>query len=259
LGIVDRALFFAHRTSAFPGPIQHRRVIRHSLALLIVLMAWLTLCGQLHLHPILDRDRGRVSLPVALALVDNLERRPEPVDRLADQLVRRDRGLDAALAIRELTQIRHHIVPQVALLNRVVHAPIAPHACYIMMRDVAVEEEVAGQLLAEPGSALGLKIERLGWSDDFNIDTIGLRTDNRILHRAIYRCRPEVHVIDCPRAARPSDGPAVWMVTMEYFRSAMDQPEFGWITHVGTRNRRRRIAERIGAIAHRLVFESKVL
>src|SRR5262249_22969620 len=52
---------------------------------------------------------------------------------------------------------------------------------------------------------------------------------------------------------------AVWMMTMEYFRPAMDQPEFGWITHVGTRNRRRRIAERIGAIAHRLVFESKVL
>ena len=46
---------------------------------------------------------------------------------------------------------------------------------------------------------------------------------------------------------------------MEHFRSTVDQPELRRIAHIGTRNRRGRVAERIGAIPHRLVFEPEVL
>ena len=49
------------------------------------------------------------------------------------------------------------------------------------------------------------------------------------------------------------------MVRVEDFRSTVDQAELGRVTDVGTGNRRRRIAERIGAVAHRLVFEAEVL
>src|SRR5262249_45616114 len=67
-GIVDGAFLLAHRTTAFPRPIQDGGIIGDDLALLIVLMARLALWWQLHLHPVLDGDGGRIALPVALAL-----------------------------------------------------------------------------------------------------------------------------------------------------------------------------------------------
>src|SRR5690242_21806465 len=87
LGIVDRALFLAHCTSTFPRPIQHGRVIGYNLALLIILVTRLAHGWELHIYPVLDRDGSGVALPVALALIDNLELRAEPINRLADQLV----------------------------------------------------------------------------------------------------------------------------------------------------------------------------
>ena len=48
-----------------------------------------------------------------------------------------------------------------------------------------------------------------------------------------------------------------WRV--EDFRSTVHQAELRRIAHIGTGNRRGGIAERIGAIPHRLVFEPKVL
>src|SRR5262245_52300029 len=110
-----------------------------------------------------------------------------------------------------------------------------------MVRDVAVEEEVSSQLLAETGSALSLQIERFRGPDDFDVDAIGLRTNNRILHRAVGTGGPEVHIIDRPRAARPSDSPAVWMVAMKHFRPAMDEAEFRRIANVGAWDRGRRV------------------
>ena len=49
------------------------------------------------------------------------------------------------------------------------------------------------------------------------------------------------------------------MVRVEDFRSAVHQAELSRIAHIGTRNRRRGIAKRIGAITHRLVFEPEIL
>ena len=42
-------------------------------------------------------------------------------------------------------------------------------------------------------------------------------------------------------------------------RSAVDEPEFRGIAHVGARNGRGRIAERVGAIPHGFVLEPEVL
>ena len=259
LGIVDRALLLAHRTIAVPGPIQHRRVIGNNLTLLIVLVTRLAHRRQLHRDPILHRNDGRVRIPVAFALVGNRELFAEPIDGLTDQLVRRDRSFDPALAIRQLTEIRHHVVPEIPLLDRVVHPPIAPHARHIMVRDVAVKEKVAGQLLTETGTALCLQVKSLGRPDDFDVDPVCLRTNHGILHRPVHGGRPEIHVVDRPRAAWPPDGSTVGMVRVEHFRSTVDQTELGWIADVGTGNRRGGIAERIGAISHRLVFEPEIL
>ncbi|MCG3768529.1 MAG: hypothetical protein JW394_0641 [Nitrospira sp.] len=159
LGIVDRVLALAHRTIAVPGPIQHSRVIGGGLALLVVLVARLAHGGHLHRDPILHCDSGRVGGPVALALVDDRELLPEPIHRLTDQFIRRNRRLNPALAVRQFLKIRHHIVPEVSLLDRVVHAPVAPHTRHIMVCDVAMEEEIPRQLLAETGTALRLQIE----------------------------------------------------------------------------------------------------
>src|SRR5262245_47542779 len=128
-----------------------------------------------------------------------------------------------------------------------------------MVRDVAVEEEVSGQLLAKTGSALGLQIERLRRSDHFDIDAIRLGTNDRILHRSVPRCRPQIHVIDRPRAPRPANGSTVRMVTVEYFRSAMDEAELRRIANVGPWDRRRRVAKCVRAVAHRLVFKTEIL
>ena len=45
---------------------------------------------------------------------------------------------------------------------------------------------------------------------------------------------------------------------MEHFRSAVHQSELRRIPHVGTGNRRGRIAEGIGAIPHRFVFKAEI-
>ncbi len=259
LRIVDLALLLAHRHVAVPRPIQDGGVVGDGLALLVILVTGLAHRRQLHFHPVLDGDRGRVGFPVALALLDDLELLAEPVDRLADQFVGGNRGLDAALAIRQLAQIRHHVVPQIALLDRVVHAPVAPHAGHVMVRDVAVEQEIAGQLLAEAGPALRFQVERFGRTDDFDVDAVRLMPDDRILYRTVRAGRPEVHVVDRPRAARPPDGASMRMVAVEHFGPAVDQAELRWIADVGTGNRRGRITEGIGAIAHRLVLEPEVL
>ncbi len=128
-----------------------------------------------------------------------------------------------------------------------------------MVRDVAMEEEVTGQLLAETGTALRLEVEGFGRTDDFDVNPVCLRTNHGILDRAVHCGCPEVHVVDRPRAARPPNGSTVGMVRVEDFRSTVHQAELGRIADVGTGNRRGGIAERIGAIPHRLVFEPEVL
>src|SRR5688572_3389662 len=128
-----------------------------------------------------------------------------------------------------------------------------------MVGDVTMEEEVSGQLLAQTGSALRLKIERFRGSNDFHVDAVRLGPNHRILHGTVRARGPEIHVIDRPGAPRPPDGAAVGMMTVEHLRSAMNQPELCGVAHVGTWNCRRRIAERIGAITHRFVFEPEVL
>ena len=51
----------------------------------------------------------------------------------------------------------------------------------------------------------------------------------------------------------------MWMVGVEHFRSTMDQPPLDRIAQITAGNRGRGIAERIGAVGHRLVFEAEIL
>ena len=85
------------------------------------------------------------------------------------------------------------------------------------MRHVAMEQEITGQLLAKTGSALCLQVQRLGRTDNFHINSIGLRADDRILDRTVHRCGPEIHIINGSRAPWPSDRPTMWMMAMEHF------------------------------------------
>ena len=49
------------------------------------------------------------------------------------------------------------------------------------------------------------------------------------------------------------------MVRVEHFRSTMHDPPLDRIAQVGARNRRRRIAERVGAVCQRLILKSEIL
>ena len=48
------------------------------------------------------------------------------------------------------------------------------------------------------------------------------------------------------------------VVGVEHFRSAMDQPPLDRIAEISARNRRRHIAEGIGAVRQRLVLEAEI-
>ena len=105
-----------------------------------------------------------------------------------------------------------------------VEAAVAPHARHVMVRDVAVIEEFAGQVLASAATAFRFKVQCLGRADDFHIDAIGLRPDDRILDRTILTGRPEI-VRFRARAPLPADGSAVRM-GMEYFGSPCTNRHF---------------------------------
>ena len=82
--------------------------------------------------------------------------------------------------------------------------------------------------------------------------------DNRILDRAVLPLIPMFFLIGA-RTPLPADRSAMWMVGMEHFGSAMDQPPLDWIAQIATGNRGRSIAECIGAIGHRFVFKPEIL
>src|SRR5207249_10801443 len=66
---------------------------------------------------------------------------PKPIHGLADQLVRGRPELHPALAIRQLTEVWHHIGVECTLLHGVVHPPVAPHAGHVMVGHMAVEQD----------------------------------------------------------------------------------------------------------------------
>ena len=211
-GVGDGAFLFGHRRSAFPGPVENRGVVGDNLPFLVILVTWLALSRQLHLDPVLDRDDSRIALPVGLTLFDDLESLPEPIHGLADQLVRGRPELHPALAIRQLTEVWHHIGVEFTLLHGVVHPPVAPHAGHVMVGHMAVEQEVPRQLLAQAGSAFGVQVEGLRRSDHLDIHPVRLGAHHRILDRPVLGREPERHLVAGPRATQPADRPAVRMV-----------------------------------------------
>src|SRR5688572_31073787 len=70
---------------------------------------------------------------------------------------------------------------------------------------------------------------------------------------------PHGHFINGTRASRPADRPAMRMVRVKDFGSAVHEAELCGITHVGTRNRRGGITEGIGTIPHRFILKAEIL
>ena len=128
-----------------------------------------------------------------------------------------------------------------------------------MVRHVAVEEEIAGQLLAEAGAALSLQIQGLGWTDYFDIHPVRLSPDHGILYGTVRRRVPKIHVVNGARAPRPADCAPVRVMGVKDLRATMHQTVLRRIAHVGSWNRGRRISEGIGAVPHGFVFEPEVL
>ena len=121
-----------------------------------------------------------------------------------------------------------------------------------------MEEKIAGQLLAQPGPALVLQVQRFGRPDHFDVHAIGLGADHRILHRPVLGGRPQFGV-KRPRAPRPANAPAMRVVGMEHLRTAVHNPPLDRIAQVRPRQRRRDIAEGIGAVGQGLVLEPEIL
>src|SRR5262249_50621063 len=76
---------------------------------------------------------------------------------------------------------------------------------------------------------------------------------------SVLRRRPEIHVVDRPRAARPANRSAMRMVRMEDLGAAVNQAEFRGVAHVRTGNSRGGVTEGIGAVPHRLILETEIL
>ncbi len=259
LRILRGALALADGDVAVPLPVPHGGVVGHDLAFLVFRMARFTGGRHPHLDPVLDVHDGRIGFPVGLlALVDDLELLAEPIDGRADQLVGRHAELHAALPVRQFRQVRHRVGMTRADLQRIVEPAVAPHARHVMVGDVAMVEELARQMLAAAAAALRLEVERLGGTDDFHVHTVGLRPDDRILHRTVLTHRPEV-VRFGPRAPLPADGPAVRMVGVKYLGSAVNQPPLDRIAQIPAGDRRRNVAEGVGAVGQGLVLEPEIL
>ncbi|TKS57927.1 MAG: hypothetical protein EWM72_03351 [Nitrospira sp.] len=160
LWILCGAFPLTDRHVAVPLPVPHGRIVGHDLAFLIVRVTGLALCRDKHFDPIFDIDDDRIGLPVRLlALINNLERLPEPIDRRPDQLLGRHAELHPALSIRQFSEVRHAIGVCGTHLKCIVEPAIAPHARHIVMRDVAVEEEFAGEVLTATAAAFRLEVQ----------------------------------------------------------------------------------------------------
>ena len=128
-----------------------------------------------------------------------------------------------------------------------------------MVRHVTMEQEVAGQILTQPRSALGLQVQRFGRPDHFHVHPVRLGANERILHGSVLSLVPHRHLIHRPRAPGPPDGAAVRMVGMEHFRPAVNQPVFRGITQITPGNRGTGITKGIRTISHGFIFKAEVL
>ena len=59
-------------------------------------------------------------------------------------------------------------------LQRVEHAPEAPHARHVVLDHVAVEQELASQLLHAARTALDLQVVRLAGPERLRVGAVGL-------------------------------------------------------------------------------------
>ena len=95
------------------------------------------------------------------------------IDGRTRQRLRGHGGGDRVRAIRERGQRGHAVGRSWTVLRGVVDAPDPPHPREVVLRDVAVVEQVARGLLAAPGATLIEDVEGLGRSQRLRVGALG--------------------------------------------------------------------------------------
>ena len=220
--------------------------MRSSLLGLVLRLSWQTLRRHHVFNPVLDGNLDRIGFPIGFVLGNLVLLAAVPINHGPDELVRVDRRLDLALAIRQFHQRTHHVGLGALDLERVVDAPESPHPRHVMLGNVAMEHELTGKRLQTAGPTFVHLIKDFGRPDGLHVETIRRIADRREFDRTVFA--------DCPikpaglRLARPPNRAAMEMVRMDDLGPA-DQPKLGGVSQVGPWHRRGRIAKGIGPIA----------
>src|SRR5215470_16692625 len=117
------------------------------------------------------------------------------------------------------------------------------------MGHVAVNEVVAGALLASTASALVLEVVALGWPDRLRIDAFGEPGHDRW---PLVQPLVEARRLN-PGLPSPADGPAVDVVHMQHLRPTVDDALLDGIAQIAARDRGGGIAEHVRTVRLRLV------
>src|SRR5438270_10162392 len=199
----------------------------------------------------------RVLVAVAFALRRNLwpdpliqRRRREhriAVERLAQQAGRVDANGDRAIqvvlrSVGQRGQVR---------LKRVEHAPEAPHTRDVVLDDVAVEQELACQLLDAAGATFDLEVVTLAWPKSLRVGAIGSSVGDGGLVEASLGVVPRRVGLG---VEPPANAAAVQVEDVEDLTARVEDAELHRVAEVAVRRDGGRVAEGIRAVGLRLLL-----
>ena len=214
----------------FPDIVPDCTVVSERLPFLIICVTGFALWRQHVFDPVLDVDQAGFSGPIAFGLTDNVKFGAEPVDRFADQFVGGYTMRNTAFTIGKLFQRPHDIGTAfriVTVLKNIVYTPVTPHSGHIMMRNMAMKQEIACQTLTQSGTAFGLKVHHFRGTDYFYVHAVGGGADHGIFNRAVVGCGDQVFNLNFPlRRPGPADRSSMRMVRMEHLPAAVNQTKF---------------------------------
>ena len=201
---------------------------------------------------------GRVGAPVPYGAVP-VEGRPLRWDLRLNPVLQVRRRVNCC-AVEGLTDKRTRIDRvrrglavgkrgEVALVG-VVGAPEAPHSRDVVLRNVAVVEEVASGLLNAARAALDLKIKALARCLGLRVKPAGLGT--LLLRRFVETGVLVVERAVSLRVQAPANTAAVQVVDVQHLAARVEDADLGGVAQVATRHWCRRVAERERVVGERL-------
>ena len=109
-------------------------------------------------------------------------------------------------------------------------------------------------MLASAATAFRFKVQCLGRADDFHIDAIGLRPDDRILDRTILTAAQRLF------GSVPGSAASGWIRCADGGNGILRirQPPLHRLAQIAASDRGRGIAERIGAVGQRFVLKTEI-